>query len=274
METQNLEMQQVMDRLERVERQNRWLVRGGLALALSCGIVLLMAQKSLARSIEAQKFVLKDTAGEMRAELHMTDTGPELAIWGNSRSVPDIRLLPDKAGPSLALGAGQDFVLLDDVVGAPELHLNTRKARAGLTLDNDVPELALYTQEARAFVSVDKDEPHLGLLRGDAAVAASVSNDGPNLGLNSTGKGIALLSLDKDQPHLRLYSPEGNKDGPGVYLAVDAGRPNFSLKDFEGFNTSIGSDALIVPKTGEKSQTSAASIHLFDKDGHLLWSAP
>jgi hypothetical protein len=26
--------------------------------------------------------------------------------------------------------------------------------------------------------------------------------------------------------------------------------------------------------TGEKTQSSTASIHLFDKDGHLLWSAP
>jgi hypothetical protein len=55
METNSAETQQVMERLARVERQNRWLVRGGLALVLCCGIVLLLAQKSVARDTETQK---------------------------------------------------------------------------------------------------------------------------------------------------------------------------------------------------------------------------
>jgi hypothetical protein len=189
METEDLEMQQVKDRLAKVERQNRWLIGVGLALVLSCGIVLLTAQKPVARTIEAQGFVLKDAAGKVRAELHITDSGPELRMYDSQHNTSALLIQDEKIGPTLAL---------------------------------------FTEQGSSAVVSLYDNGPRVFLRMGKADANLSVGKDGPNL----------------------------------------------ILKDSEGFNTSIGSEGLVNSKTGEKLQSSAASIHLFDKDGHPLWSAP
>lgn len=195
METKNADMQQVMDRLERVERQNRWLVRGGLVLVLSCGSVLLMAQKPLARSIEAEKFVLKDTAGKVTAELHMTDSGPELALYSTSK------------------------------VGA----------RANLFVKEGETGLVLYGGE------------------GTGLSGFIINQDGPILDMDKAGTGRSNGGL----------SAQVSKDGPKLFLV-----------DREGFEVSVGNQTLVTPTTGEKTQTSAASIHLFDPKGKTLWTAP
>ena len=191
MGTINAEMQEVMDRLAKVERQNRWLVRGCLALVLSCGIAMLMAQKpleSVAQTIEAQAFVLKDAAGEVRAKLHMTGDGPELRLYDSQHNT-------------------------------------------------------------FAVIFLHKDGPGFSLSMGKAYADLSVEKDGP-----------ARLSLSTGNAYARLLV---YKDGP-----------NLSLEDSEGFNASIGNQGLVTPKTGEKTQSSAASIHLFDPKGKILWSAP
>jgi hypothetical protein len=65
----------ILERLERVERQNRTLRRSGLAiLGLILGL-LAMAQGRRLRTIEAERFVLKDQAGRTRAEVKMQPSG-------------------------------------------------------------------------------------------------------------------------------------------------------------------------------------------------------
>jgi hypothetical protein len=214
MESKTAEMQHLMERLERVERQNRWLVCGGLVLVLLCGSVLLMAQKPLAQDVEAQKFVLKDAEGKERAELHMTDSGPELALLSSSPS------------------------------GA-EAHLN---------LNNGAPGLVLRGVNGKAaLLRVDEDGPSLALI--------SKKQD---------GVWFAGLDIAEDEgPRLKLARENG-----GLSAAVHPEGPNLSLLDSEGFTASIGSKWLINPSTGEKRQSSAASIHLLDKKDHVIWSAP
>jgi hypothetical protein len=94
--------------------------------------------------------------------------------------------------------------------------------------------------------------------------------------LDDGGAGTAILALDKDETHLQLFGPLGAGNGSVSVgsFSVDKDGSNLSLKDSEGFNTSIGSQALVTPTTGEKGQTSAASIHLFGPKGKTLWSAP
>jgi hypothetical protein len=106
MEENSTEMQQVMERLAKVERQNRWIVRGGLGLVLLCGSVLLIAahkpQEPAAKIIEAQGFVLRDAAGDLKATLGMTNSGPQLMLYG-SEPATLAYLDVDKNGPSLVL---------------------------------------------------------------------------------------------------------------------------------------------------------------------------
>jgi hypothetical protein len=202
-----------MERLARVEKQNRWLVGGGLALVLSCASVLLTAQKPVPQTIESQGFVLKDAAGQVRAELHMTGSGPELRLCDSQ-------------------GRGKSNTLA--LIGA----------------DENGPSLDLFTKEGGlAGLSIDKRGPSLSLVKvRGGTLFAEVDEDGSSLDLSGLGA--------------------------STYAAVNKDGPNLSLKNSEGFNTSIGSQQLVIQTTGEKRQKSAASIYLFDPKGNTLWSAP
>jgi len=63
------ELQAVSDRLERVERENRRLKRVGIGVLLAACAGLLMGQVRPRRAIEAEKFVVKNSAGGMSIEL-------------------------------------------------------------------------------------------------------------------------------------------------------------------------------------------------------------
>jgi hypothetical protein len=215
METKTLEMQQVMDRLERVEAQNRRLVRGGLALVLLCGSALLIAEKPFARDIEAERFTLKDAAGKVRAELAMTEAGgPELVLYSDG----GIKALlnADNSGPNLVLWRGD--------------------AIAHLSADKHGPSLKLFGPKGTEGTGV-----------GDATLG--IDNDGPSFelfGPEGTGVGDANLNVGKDGPSFRLV---GNGDKGSADLTVGGAGPHLFLKDLQGFSASLGSEALATPTT-------------------------
>jgi hypothetical protein len=250
METKNPEMQQVMERLARVEKQNRWLVHGGLVLVLSCGIVLLMAQKPVTRTVEAQGFVLKDATGEVRAELHMADSGPELRLYDSQHNTFALIGASKKTGPLLALDAGgRGFVGLSiSEKAGPLLSLEMGKANANLTVDRGGPSLHLEGLGGSAWAKVDEGGPSLHLEGSEGSTWARVNELGPYLELEGLGGSMSARANEHEA--------------------------TLSLKDSEGFHTSVGTQALLTSNTGEKTQTSAASIHLFDPKGNALWSAP
>jgi hypothetical protein len=123
---------------------------------------------------------------------------------------------------------------------------------------------------------------------GKADANLAVDKAGPSLHLEGLG-GSTWTKVDEGGPYLNLDGSEGSMwarmNALGPYLELDGlggsmnARANklgadLSLKDSEDFSTSIGSQALVTATTGEKSQTSASSIHLFDRKGKTLWSAP
>jgi hypothetical protein len=69
------------DRLLKLEKENRWFKRGGVAALLLVGTLLAMGQTSVNRTIEAQSFVLKDDTGRMRAALAMVQGVPQLSFY-------------------------------------------------------------------------------------------------------------------------------------------------------------------------------------------------
>jgi hypothetical protein len=240
MEANNPEMQQLTERLARVERQNRRLMRGGVALVLSCGSVLLMAQKPqkpASQTIEAQAFVLKDAAGGVRAELHMTPSGPALSIYGT------------EGFGDANLSAGSD---------GPRLQLRTEGGGiAGIGVSKGGPSVALLGAGTDERPSVLLDAGQQG-----AALVLYRAQD---------NKVAARLAMQENGSGLELFGHAGEDS---VILQLDNDEPTLALKDLQGFTSAIGSTAIITPTTGEKTQTSAASIHLFDPKGKPLWSAP
>jgi hypothetical protein len=141
------DVQSIMRRLERVERENRRLKSLSLVIAIIVGAVLVMAQAPshrTPRTIEAEQFILKDASGKVRADLSMADNTPVLA------------LLSDKGSPLVNL-QGSD---------SPALTLSNADSKELLKLlaSPDVNSLALYDgQTARVGVGVWKGDAGFAL---------------------------------------------------------------------------------------------------------------
>lgn len=71
----------VLERLAKLERQNRRFKRAGLVAMVLAGATLLLGQATPQWKVEAERFVLKDADGKVRAELGMAGHGPLLALY-------------------------------------------------------------------------------------------------------------------------------------------------------------------------------------------------
>jgi len=92
----------VLERLETLEKQNRRLKRAGLVVMVLAGATLLIGQAKpqVQWKVEAERFVLMDANGKLRAELGMAGHGPHLAFYdaeGTRRAVLGIA----QKGPGL-----------------------------------------------------------------------------------------------------------------------------------------------------------------------------
>ena len=97
------ELQAIVERLETVERENRRLKRVGLVVLLVASAALLMGQaRTGPRIVEAEAFVLKDSAGISRGELKADETGVRLVLYDPEKH-PRVSLFVVPDGPGLML---------------------------------------------------------------------------------------------------------------------------------------------------------------------------
>jgi hypothetical protein len=297
------ELQAITERLERLERQNHALKRAGIGALAIFGAALLMGQGAPApRTVEAQKFVLRDSSGRVRADLSMLPGNPTLRLFDaegkmqaqfSSYRVSFISLpfsMPkDPADPS----AGKIWIPgetvnlsntgLDVWEGSPDdanpLHLVNLEG-------GKYPSLHLHGADGKSNLILDTSGGASVRLTGkdQPAVTLSSDTDGADLDLfDANGKPRAMLTLLKDRPFLSLSDGSGNvradlsasNEGPsldlndasgsaGVHLELsNDGEPVLCLGDAAGFETDIGSTSLVTPLTGETHKTSAASVVMF-----------
>ena len=129
--SEELTLARLEARVRTLERaRQRWRLGGLMAVLLSAALVL-GAQISGPRSIEAQGFILRDASGAARARLGMVDGAPSLALYdGNARlrvaiaveaEGPILNLFNGDGTPRLVIGARGDqaFIILRDADGAP-----------------------------------------------------------------------------------------------------------------------------------------------------------
>ena len=70
-------------RIERLERKNRWFKGMGLLVLIGLALVFLMGQAyGVPEEIKASKFLLVDEEGEMQGAFLATDDGPMLVLEG------------------------------------------------------------------------------------------------------------------------------------------------------------------------------------------------
>jgi len=84
---------ELIQRVERLERGNRRWKLAALVLLLGCLVLLLAGfdypQPFLvkARSVEAQNFVLRDADGQVRARMAISEDGPRLSFFDEQGKV-------------------------------------------------------------------------------------------------------------------------------------------------------------------------------------------
>jgi len=229
----------VVERLEKLERQNRRLKQMGAVALLIAAAVLLMGQASPNRTVEANEFVLRDGNGKVRGTFSMADLGPQLALL-DANGIQRVNLLLTVRTPSL---------FLSDANG-----------------------------QNRVALQVSETGPFLDFYRTDGELAAWFlgPDEGGLIGLRApNGDRRLLLRVSEDGPAVELYNNERvGANEARVALDGTAGQARLVLSDAEGFNTVVGTTDLITPRTGETHKTSAASVVLFDKDKKVLWKAP
>jgi hypothetical protein len=236
------ELREVVERLEKLERQNRWLKQAAplVALAALCG--LLMAQTPGHRTVEANEFVLKDADGTARGRWSVGAYGPGFVLLdanGKNRVALDV-LDPAGAGLTLSDASGRQRTHLVATVNGPGLHLTDANGKD------------------RVLVTADDTEDSAGLFLYD-----------------KKGNQPVRLSVGPGRAHLILFPPGEAPTDRLIYLVAGPGLgPQVTVKDKEGFYTSIGTTDLRSPRTGATGKTSAASVMLFDKDNNVLWQAP
>jgi hypothetical protein len=164
-------------------------------------------------------------------------------------------LLMGQAKPRRTVEA-ESFVLRD-----PQGRL-----RATLDMWHEAPMLRLYDKSGiwRTWLSLaGNGEPALTFYdaAGNQMVMLAATKDGASLWLNQGAP--KTLSM-----------PEAINQKGGISLSAMSGGAKLDAEDSQGFSVVLGNTELVTPKTGERRQTSAASLVMFDKDGNLLWSAP
>jgi hypothetical protein len=231
-------IQAVLERLEKLERQNRKLKRAGVLALLVVGSLVLMGQAApKSRTVEGEKFVLRDGRGRVRAKLDTdVDSSPALKLSdanGNLRAMLSLD------------GSGDAGVWLFDAKGKPEVVVGTAGAARWLSF---------YSAEGRAGVDLwtgGGESSGLTMYRSDS-VRVSLADD-------TTTHGHLEFSQSGEPTRVREWKVYG---------------PTLGLFDPQGYSTQVGTTALMVPSSGETRTTSAASIIVLDKDSKVIWRAP
>ncbi len=111
----NLNMQAIGDRIERLERENRRLKLTGIAALVLMLAVVLMGQAQPSRTLEANRIIVRDSAGRPRITLG-TPASSGAAV-GMKRNDPAIWMTDEKGTDRMILT--MDGIKLADERGKP-----------------------------------------------------------------------------------------------------------------------------------------------------------
>ena len=161
----------VVERLEKLERQNRRLKQAGAVALILAAAVLLMGQVPSHRTVEANEFVLKDGDGRMRARLYMQ--------------------APRMVSPAL------EFYDLD---GVKRVSLDVQYSGSGISF---------YDEEGTQEITLGQTlNSALGLYIGKPHIAGKENVDFASLEVNPTGSELSLFAR-QGTTRLKMHDQKG-----------------------------------------------------------------
>ena len=142
----------VLERLERLEKQNRRLKSAATVFMIfTSSLVLMSAAGHKGRTVEAKQMVLKDDAGTTRAVLGMRSAGPGLALYDANGDKVQALLTVLQTGPVLGLydADGTTRVLLGVTPKGVTLTFNDAdgKLRGGVGFSGDAQNVTFFDRD-------------------------------------------------------------------------------------------------------------------------------
>ena len=278
------DMARVVERLEKLEKQNRGLKQiGALTLVLAAAVLLMgqllptqsvEAQTPATRTVEANEFVLKDTDGNVRARLVSTGDSAGLVFYDASRA-PRVLLQTSSRGVYLTLvGENATQIVLSAGPEEAELSLFTlnRTAPNRTALKLSATSGGSNLMEANEFILRDDRTNRMGARLSQGELGPKLEfldlDEQPRVVLDGdwTTPGLRLLDAnDHEVASLSLIclatcNPMLNLWGPGQ-------KHNVSAIAIEGGSSlSVGSDA---PETKVSlwSSEGESSLEVVDRQG-------
>lgn len=207
------EREQILSRIEKLEKQNRALKSVALVVCVAVACVGLMGQTStkkratkkappaeaaapaaaaLPKDIEAESFTLKDPNGKVRAELAMSGTGPALKLRdANGSALVTISL--NDAAP------GGPFILLSDPAHKAGVTMSVlENAGSQLLLSGERPDI-------QAHIGVAQDGTSMQLM--DAEGFSTNIGNNMQTGKNGQAKKTTAASITLyNKDHKVLWS--------------------------------------------------------------------
>ena len=277
MTSETQEQSAISERLERVERQNRNLKRGMIAVVamlLFAGIALPVKQTfSQGDVVEAQSFILRDAAGNMRALWTEVDGEVALGLFD--------------AGEMLRTG------LIVDVDGNSRLEFYDAGGtqRIGLGTWDGAPSLTLYdtTGNHRVGLAVGvTGDAQLEVYDGYGAQRISFGTwDGaPGVLLGDSNETIrALFELNENgEPGLTLFDTTGNhRVGLFVNIIGDVqlevydagGTQRIALGTWDGAPGMLFADSNETERAlFELTDAGEPALSFYNRNGDVSWAAP
>jgi hypothetical protein len=195
--SQEQDLSLVIGRLDRLERQNRWLKAAATAVLVLGGAVVLMAGQPQDKTGDPHQFVLRDEKGNERAFLGITKDGSALRFRDEN---------------------GKDRLWLGLVKNTPGLIFfdNQGKRQAALSTAKRTASLTFYDgkENRRAFLVLNDQAAALHLLS---------ERTSRHAGLSVEEEGVAVWHHD---PTGKVHVGENSlKNVPGISLHGEAGDP-------------------------------------------------
>lgn len=200
------EIDQLMRRIEQVEKQNRRMKSFTGALAIAVLAFILMGAQSVVqegqfRKITAQEITIVDSTGKARVEMGTTNEGTGIRILSEQGK----RVV----GLGIAADGGGSGMLVADRDGVPRL---------GLGMDEGVPSLAITNKDGKKIIGMGGDDKGYGFVVMDAneVERGGFGIDGKgNTGFvlyDSQGQYVRGMIRQENGVHYSSYVDENGKE--------------------------------------------------------------